>query len=189
HATLGMQTPLGMCAYIPDVDFVMTGSRSLKLLKRALWLLPILASGLLMVSAQDVGYPLEPPNIAAGSQLYDAHCAQCHGSGGRGDGPTLPAGQPRPADFRNPQTASGQRPTEWFAAISGGRLTEIDHTWAEQLSETERWQVALFTYTMAYSTEQISLGAQTWTTHCAECHGSGGRGDGPKAATISRPVG
>ena len=31
-------------------------------------------------------------------------------------------------------------------------------------------------------------GEQTFATHCASCHGSGGAGDGPVAATLRAPV-
>jgi mono/diheme cytochrome c family protein len=61
--------------------------------------------------------------------------------------------------------------------------------WADELSEEERWAVALYTYTLAYSREQLELGEQVWQANCAECHGETGRGDGPKAAELPSPVG
>lgn len=35
---------------------------------------------------------------------------------------------------------------------------------------------------------QAPTGKQTFETHCAACHGAGGAGDGPVAATLNVPV-
>src|SRR5512141_2904827 len=34
-----------------------------------------------------------------GKAVYDAHCVECHGDGGRGDGPSASYLVPRPRDF------------------------------------------------------------------------------------------
>lgn len=137
----------------------------------------------------EVGYPLEPPDLALGAQLFAEHCSECHGVRGRGDGPQVTSGEitDPPPDFTDPATASGQRPADWFATITNGRIDRLMPPWRERLSEEERWAVAMYTYTLAY--QQIALGHQVWTANCAECHGESGRGDGPKAAEINRPVG
>lgn len=38
-------------------------------------------------------------DVAAGKAVYDAHCASCHGSDGKGDGPVASALIPPPRDF------------------------------------------------------------------------------------------
>ena len=39
------------------------------------------------------------PAIAAGRADYERYCAECHGAGGRGDGPLASGLDPRPADL------------------------------------------------------------------------------------------
>ncbi len=139
----------------------------------------------------EVGYPLEPPDLALGAQLFAEHCTACHGEGGRGDGALVQSGQiaTPPLDFTDPTTASGQRPTDWFATITDGRIENLMPPWRDSLSEEARWAVAMYTYTMAYLPEELMLGQEVWVTDCAECHGETGRGDGPRASEINRPVG
>jgi copper transport protein len=45
-------------------------------------------------------------SIARGQELYQANCLACHGSEGRGDGPTSLGLNPRPADFTSGHTDS-----------------------------------------------------------------------------------
>ena len=142
-------------------------------------------------SPPEVGYPLEPPDLAHGAQLFAEHCTACHGASGRGDGPLVQSGQiaQPPADFTDPATAGSQRPTDWYATITNGRIENLMPPWRDRLSEAERWAVAMYTYTMAYHPEQLALGQEVWAADCAECHDETGRGDGPRAAEINRPVG
>ncbi len=137
------------------------------------------------------GYPLEAPDMALGAQLYAQHCTACHGERGQGDGPLVQSGQiaTAPADFTDPATASGQRPTDWYATITNGSIENLMPPWRESLSEAERWAVAMYTYTLAYQPDSLALGQEIWTANCAECHGATGRGDGPEAANINRPIG
>jgi mono/diheme cytochrome c family protein len=138
---------------------------------------------------QDVGYPLRTPDLARGAQIFAARCTQCHGIGGKGDGQLVLSGQiARPNDFTNPTTSENQRPVDWFATITNGRLDKGMPPWKDALSEEDRWAVALYTYTLSYPNAQITRGKDLWTQNCAECHGDGGRGDGPKASQINRPV-
>jgi high-affinity iron transporter len=138
-----------------------------------------------------VGYPLEPPDLALGAQLFAEHCTACHGTGGRGDGALVQSGEiaTPPPDFTNPATASVQRPADWFATITNGRIQNLMPPWRDSLTEAERWAVAMYTYTMAYQPEQLALGQEVWAANCADCHGDSGRGDGPRASEINRPVG
>ena len=91
--------------------------------------------------------------------------------------------------FTDPETARHQTPQEWFSTITNGRIENLMPPWGDSLSEEDRWAVALYTYTMAYSPELLRQGETLWQDNCVECHGETGRGDGPKASEINRPIG
>jgi mono/diheme cytochrome c family protein len=139
---------------------------------------------------QDVGYPLQPPDIARGVQIYAENCTRCHGVSGASDGELVKSGEvlPMPA-LTDPATARDQTPQDFFRTITEGRLDKLMPPWNEKLSEADRWAVALYTYTLAYMPDQLARGKQLWQGNCQECHGASGRGDGPKAAEINRPIG
>jgi mono/diheme cytochrome c family protein len=55
----------------------------------------------LAVGAAFAGQPTrKPTDVERGRELYQRHCQQCHGVGGRGDGPTSPALVRKPADLQ-----------------------------------------------------------------------------------------
>ena len=41
----------------------------------------------------------QPAAASRGKQIYDAHCVECHGASGKGDGPSAAYLIPRPRDF------------------------------------------------------------------------------------------
>lgn len=51
-----------------------------------------------MLVAQSTVYAFDPVQAR---QQYDAYCAECHGSDGRGDGPTALRQKTKPRDFTN----------------------------------------------------------------------------------------
>ena len=127
-------------------------------------------------------HPQTPPNLALGARIYAARCADCHGANGAGDGALVASGQVTNAtNFRLPDAAHSQRPTEWFATITNGRIDKLMPPWKDALSFEERWAVAMYTYTLHYSAEQVALGRDVFARTCAECHGVGGLGDGERA--------
>ncbi|MBK9125909.1 MAG: c-type cytochrome [Chloroflexi bacterium] len=136
----------------------------------------------------DRGIPASPPDLARGAQIFAERCSACHGVDGRGDGPVVQANPGmQPGDFRDPATARGQTPHEWFSTITNGRIDLMMPPWIGALTEQERWDVALYTYTMHYDPEALWLGSRMYED-CAECHGELGRGDGPEAANLTADV-
>lgn len=132
--------------------------------------------------------PETAPDIALGAQLFAQHCTQCHGVDGSGNGPLVQSGEvPYPGNFRDPLTARDQTPQQWFTTITAGRIENLMPPWVNELTEAERWALAMYTYTLPYTQEQIALGADVWIGECVRCHGEFGLGDGPDAAQNSRP--
>lgn len=64
-----------------------------------------------------------------GPDLYRAHCAACHGLGGKGDGPVAPALKMKPANLTALAKSSGGRfPAEQVAKfISGDEPSLVGH--------------------------------------------------------------
>ena len=64
------------------------------------------------VSCRSAGRSVSMPESPEGERIYFAHCAACHGSTGRGDGPAAIALDVRPRDFRN-------EPTRYVSTLNG----------------------------------------------------------------------
>lgn len=136
----------------------------------------------------DLGYPDQTPDLQNGAALYQQHCTACHGPDGRGDGELVLSGQVmNPGNFRDPEAARGQSPRAWFDTISNGRIEQLMPPWKNALSEGERWDVALYTYTLHYTDEILVQGETLYAGECAACHGDQGRGDGPEADSVQAP--
>lgn len=134
--------------------------------------------------------PSTVPDVAVGAQIFAARCVSCHGINGAGDGELVLAGQiGAMSSFQDAATASVQRPTEWYGTITNGRIENLMPPWNNALSEAERWAVAMYSYTLHYTPEQLALGAEVYRDFCAACHGDSGRGDGPDAPTLREPPG
>ncbi|MBE2184681.1 MAG: c-type cytochrome [Anaerolineae bacterium] len=137
----------------------------------------------------DVGYPSIPPDMAQGAAIFAARCTDCHGEAGAGDGPLVQSGQISDAsNLTIPETASSQRPTEWFGTITDGNIAAMMPPWGNALTESERWSVAYYTYTLHYTQAQIEEGRAIFQENCARCHGETGTGDGPDAADLDGAV-
>lgn len=83
--------------------------------------------------------PPHPPNVPKGEALFNTHCAACHGTSGRGDGPAAAALKPAPANL----VASGLTPYRVFNAASFG-VPGTAMQGFSSLSPDERWDVAFY---------------------------------------------
>ncbi len=138
---------------------------------------------------EDVGHPVAPPDLAAGAQIFAANCTRCHGASGAGDGELVASGQiPKIASFRDPATSFGVAPKDWFSIVSDGKIANLMPPWRGMLDEEQRWAVTMYVYTLADTPDQLAAGATVYSANCAECHGDSGKGDGPKAKEITRPM-
>lgn len=146
----------------------------------------------------------------AGKEIFDSHCAVCHGVQGDGEGAEAHRFFTRPTDLRRGvfkfrSTPSGALPTDQDLertirkGLPGSGMIAQDH-----LSEVEIQAVIAYIKTLSprWSSEEaskpvsaiqpanldalVSKGADLFKkAGCPECHGESGRGDGPSAGTLT----
>jgi len=91
--------------------------------------------------ARSVGNPSagDPAAIALGERLYAEHCSSCHGEDGSGNGPEATAHDPPPSnlDVHVPHHAD----IALFAVLTRGIPGTTMHSWADELSEEQRWAI------------------------------------------------
>ena len=90
-----------------------------------------------------------PELLARGKALYaQAKCAECHGEGGRGDGPSAEALQDdfqrpiRPTDFTRGQLKGGGSVSDVYRAMTAGLDGTPMPSFADAMNDDERWAIA-----------------------------------------------
>jgi len=166
-------------------------------------LLGLLAS--LCVSAQGPSRAaVTPPAATDGKTIYDAHCANCHGAAGKGDGPASSLLTVRPRDFtlgryKLRSTESGAVPTDddLLRTIKSGMHGSAMPEWAPFLTDVQVRAVAIYIKSFsrrfaseapqaialadppAASPDSITHGQAIYERlKCASCHGDDGTGRG-----------
>jgi mono/diheme cytochrome c family protein len=144
-----------------------------------------------------------------GKNVYDAHCIECHGESGRGDGPSAAYLTPHPRDFTSAKykirsTESGSVPTDedLMQSVRQGLYGTAMPAWARILSDAEIADVVTYIKGLSpqfataprpvtvgagvpSSPESIARGQQAYDKlQCGKCHGSDGRGTGAVATTF-----
>jgi cytochrome c oxidase cbb3-type subunit 2 len=104
-----------------------------------------------------------PKLVALGTAKYEeAGCAQCHGSDGKGDGPSAKGlkddwGNPiSPANLTLKPLKSGPDPADLYRTLSTGLNGTPMPSYAEALSPNERW--ALVSYILSIATKEKPRG-------------------------------
>ncbi len=153
--------------------------------------------------------------LALGRQVYQSRCIGCHGPKGDGNGLAATFLFPRPRDFtlgvfKFRTTPSGSLPTDGdvFRTVTRGVQWTAMPTWHE-LSDKERLAVVSFikTFSARFKDEQpepplaigdppratpelIARGKELYQkAKCYQCHGQGGKGDGPSADELKDDFG
>lgn len=107
--------------------------------------------------------PADETSIARGAQLYQIHCAMCHGAGGKGDG-TVAAFlvKKKPADLTS-EVVQAKSDGSWFLTITNGiwnpnntLFPEVQFSGQmpplnENLTVRERWDVVNYLRTLKAS--------------------------------------
>jgi len=139
-----------------------------------------------------------------GKAVYDAHCVECHGPTGRGDGASAAYLVPRPRDFtagkyKIRSTESGSVPSDddLIASVRRGLYATAMPGWDRILSDGDITDVVQYVKSLSpqfasqpptpialgdglpSSPASIARGQQAYDTlQCGKCHGSDGRGTG-----------
>ena len=106
-----------------------------------------------------------PELTARGRALYvEAGCADCHGQGGRGDGPSAPDltddwGNPiRPADLTRLPRKSGPKPEDLYRTIATGLDGSPMASHADALTPEEVWALVAYLWELPPKSEWANLG-------------------------------
>ena len=144
-----------------------------------------------------------------GKAVFDAHCVECHGEAGRGDGPSAPYLTPRPRDFtsgrfkiRTTETGSVPSDDDLAGSVRRGLYGTSMPAWDRILSDTEIADVVQFikSFSPQFATParpvtigagipssptSVSRGQQVYEKlQCGTCHGTDGRGAGAVTTTF-----
>src|SRR4051812_10623253 len=145
-----------------------------------------------------------------GKDVYDAHCVECHGAGGKGDGPSAAFLVPRPRDFTSGKykirsTESGTMPTDddLIASVRRGLYGSAMPGWDRILSDADINDVVQYMKSLSprfaeqppkpiaiaaslpTSPASVTRGQQVYDKlQCGKCHGSDGRGAGAVTRTF-----
>ncbi|MBT8267410.1 MAG: c-type cytochrome [Bacteroidia bacterium] len=76
-----------------------------------------------------------------GKKIYEKLCVTCHGSSGKGDGPTAATLDPKPADHTSAEfQLQGDGAIYWKLSTGRGVMPAFQ----DLLSKTERWQLTAY---------------------------------------------
>lgn len=119
------------------------------------------------------------PAADAGRLIYEQHCAQCHGTDGKGLVPNA-------RNFSDLDYMRGASPVEFYLAVTEGRGNEMP-SFADVLTSDERWDVVFFVWRFSTDTDRLAIGQQVYAKYCVSCHGEDGRSMILGAANLSDP--
>jgi cytochrome c oxidase cbb3-type subunit 2 len=160
-----------------------------------------------MLSVTVMSVPGTADHVARGKAVYERRCAGCHGEQGDGNGPVATFLDPRPRNFtlgvfKFRTTPSGSLPTDGdlYRTLTRGVRGTAMPTWHE-LPDKDR--VTVIAYLKSFSPRWkeekpepaivigdpppatpalLARGKQLYAqAKCFQCHGDGGKGDGPSA--------
>jgi high-affinity iron transporter len=108
--------------------------------------------------------PLTPkaaPDLARGAQLYQTHCAACHGAAGAGDGPQAASLDPPPIAFTD-RARARQRSIFGLAQVIDQGVEGTSMPSFAALPAQDRWALAFYVGGFAYPASTAAEGEQLW---------------------------
>lgn len=88
--------------------------------------------------------PSRVPTLARGAEVYQANCASCHGTLGRGDGPAGAGFDPPPANLADAASLRDVSPLDYFQKITIGVTGTAMPGFESRLSFDDRWAAAAY---------------------------------------------
>jgi mono/diheme cytochrome c family protein len=150
-----------------------------------------------------------PSAATRGKVVYDAHCVECHGASGKGDGPAAQMLIPRPRDFssgkykiRSTETGSVPTDDDLIRSVRAGLAGSAMPGWQRILPDSDIADVVQYVKSLSPQFAQppvpVKLGADVASSpqsvargsaayeklQCGKCHGSDGRGTGAVTTTF-----
>ena len=107
--------------------------------------------------------PARGPDIKRGGVLFQAQCAACHGTSGHSDGALSATLTPRPIVLADHDRARQRSVFALQQIISHGVAGTAMPSFS-QLSEDDRWALALFASSLSYSDKDRDAGAALWAS-------------------------
>jgi mono/diheme cytochrome c family protein len=95
------------------------------------------------VGAEDLAEVVSQPDIDQGREIYQAHCLECHGVKGHGDGPRATTLAPRPGNLISAATSS-KTDEELLATITNGVQRTSMQSWNDRLTLDDRRNVLAY---------------------------------------------
>ena len=89
------------------------------------------------------------PDIEQGQAIYQKHCVECHGTGGRGDGPRAALLAPRPGNLVSAATST-KTDEELLEIIERGVARTAMRGWEKELTTEERRNVLAFVRSLVH---------------------------------------
>ena len=105
--------------------------------------------------------PQKVPAMAGVEALYESSCASCHGAAGHGDGPLAKGMEPPPGDFHDMSRQHTRSVYDLFNTITLG-VPETPMVSYAQLSDEQRWALALLVGSFSATDEQLASGKTLW---------------------------
>ncbi len=100
----------------------------------------------------------------AGRQLYNLHCASCHGFGGAGDGPAAGSIWPRPRDHTDASYMNARADQDLFLAINSGGpevgRSRLMPRWDDRFDPLQVWALVAYLRTLAPAPPAAAAGAR-----------------------------
>jgi mono/diheme cytochrome c family protein len=160
--------------------------------------------------AGEVQQPDAAAHAVRGKTVYDAHCVECYGTMGKGDGPAAALLTPLPLDLTSAKykirtTETGSLPTDddLMRSVSEGLPGSAMPGWKGILSDSDLRDVVAYTKSLSHrftseTPQAIALGPAVESSpestvrgqrvyeklQCAACHGRDGRGTGAIATNF-----
>ncbi len=98
------------------------------------------------------------PSVRRGAVMYRIHCAECHGTEGRGDGDEGVELDPPPADLTAPERALEASLRRDFEVMSFGVPATAMESWTDRLDLQERWNVVVYLQTLRFAPANVAEG-------------------------------
>ncbi len=121
-------------------------------------------------------YPALPPDPAAGKEIFQQNCQECHGESALGDGPEAAKLPSPPAALASLEELREATPAERFLTVTHGKPDHGMPPFASTLTARQRWDVLAYIYTLGIDDNIRERGALLYGQRCVSCHEENGAG-------------